>query len=378
MDNVHQLIEKYCETYKSYDEIICECDFNSKLRDALFDVIEKKLWYFRGWAKGRFFRDAYLHCGGIMQGGYCPFGYYKKYYFDKLVNKTGEYGYALCVSGMVYALLSVLKQRKEGVSYLLDDLELLLKQNEILPFFKKLVDKTKKRYELEFSIGTRHPKYWDLDDFGFFNCDFFGLWEFERNIYGFTTFFWKEKETRLKALKRLKLYFETEYFGRSIVGVEPDDEWEETARDDYEQFYKAYPEAVKRIEAETDEDVFEKTNVKKENRKEKTIMETFSSNVHLNPQKRKKADLVRVIEVLYELDFFMDKNGIDRSLKKDVYAVFGKALNADFENYDKNLASGNRAGHDKQMNIFRSMEKQANIFKEMIDKKDELIEEKLK
>lgn len=371
MRSIHQLIAKYCVSQKTYDEIICECDFNSKLKDTLSDVLEKELWGCKRYARGHFFHCAYSHCGGIIRGESCDFKEYKEYYFDYLVNKYESHHFALGVSGMVYALLSVLKQRKDGVSYLLDDLELFLKENKIYPFFKKLVDKTKKRYDLDFAIGTNHPKYWDLDDFGFFNCDFFGLWEFERNIYDFTTFFWKRKETRLCALKRLKLYFETEYFGRSIVDVKPDEEWSEEDRGDYEQFYRAYPEAVKRIEIEADKEVPEKC--KKEIKIEKPRIEKFASNVYLNPKKGKRVDLIRVIEVLYELDFFMDKNGIDKCLKKDVYAAFGKVLNADFENYDKDLGNGNRAADKRQKNIFISMEAQANIFKEMIDKKDELI-----
>lgn len=377
MMNINYLIAKYCLSQKNYDEIICECEFNAKLKNALNDALEKRLYSCRKWRKGSFFEHAYWHCGGIIKSEYCTFDDYKKYYFDNLVNKYEVYEYALGVSGMVYALLSVLKQRQDGMSYLLDDLELFLKQNNVLSFFKTLVDKTRKRYDLNFTITTKHPKYWDLDDFIYFYCDFFG-WEFGEGIYKFPTFFWKRKETRLDALKRLKLYFETKYFGIPIIDVKPDEEWNEVDRSDYERFYEIYPQVVKRIEAEIDEDVSEKTKCEKEKKIEKTIIEKFTSNVYLNPQKGKRVDLIRVIDVLYELDFFMDKNGIDRSLKKDVYAAFGKVLNANFENYDKDLANGSRAEDVKQMRIFKSMERQANIFQTMIEKKDELIDKKLK
>ena len=113
-------------------------------------------------------------------------------------------------------------------------------------------------------------------------------------------------------------------------------------------------------------------------KQEKTIVEKFKSNVYLSSQRGKRVDLISVIDVLYELDFFMDKNGINRSLKKDVYTAFGKVLNADFENYDKDLANGSRGGDKTQMNIFSSMEKQANIFKTMMEKKVELIDKKMR
>lgn len=378
MRSIHQLIAKYCRSKKTYDEIICECEFNSKLKDTLSDVLEKELWYCEKWKRGYFFQCAYIHCGGIINGESCSFEEYKKYYFDYLINKYESRHFALGVSCMVYALLSVLKQRKEGISDFLDDLELFLRENNVLSSFKKLVDKTKKRFDLDFAIVTRRPKYWELDDFGFFNCDFFGWGKFERNIYEFSTFFWKSKRDRLDALERIKLYFETKYFWQSIIDIKPNEEWSEEDRYDYEQFYKAYPEAVKRIETEIDEDVPDNSNCKKENNTEKTIVEKFKSNVYLSSQRGKRVDLIRVIDVLYELDFFMDKNGINRSLKKDVYTAFGKVLNADFENYDKDLANGSRGGDKTQMNIFSSMEKQANIFKTMMEKKVELIDKKMR
>lgn len=353
MRNINYLIAKYCLSQKTYDEIICECDFHSKLKNVLNDALDEKLFYCRKWGKGHFFTNAYFICGGIIKSEYCTFDDYKKYYFDRLVNYYEVYHFALGVSGMVYALLSVLKERQDGISDLLDDLELFLKEHDILSYFKKLVDKTNKRYDLKFSLVTRHPRYWDLEDFGYFNCDFFG-WEFGDGLYKLPIFFWKQKENRLYALKRIKLYFETLYFGKSIVNIKPDEEWDEIEILDYERFYEIYPQVESKIESEQDE------NSDKMVKPTKSSKESVPSDIKQTSPIRLKygveiAEIERIIFALCKMNYFEVIGKEVKSPDKDVFKAFGDFLGLNLSNYHNNIKLKDTSLR-KHLDIFKKME----------------------
>ena len=60
------------------------------------------------------------------------------------------------------------------------------------------------------------------------------------------------------------------------------------------------------------------------------------SSVYLSPVRGKKIDFIRVVNVLYELGLFTDKDGV-RCTKKEAFRAFGRAVNLDLSNYNKDL-----------------------------------------
>ena len=56
------------------------------------------------------------------------------------------------------------------------------------------------------------------------------------------------------------------------------------------------------------------------------------SSVYLSPVRGKKIDFIRVVNVLYELGLFTDKDGV-RCTKKEAFRAFGRAVNLDLSNY---------------------------------------------
>ena len=60
--------------------------------------------------------------------------------------------------------------------------------------------------------------------------------------------------------------------------------------------------------------------------------------IFLSKERGRRLDMIRIINIIIELGFFVDENG-RKSSKKDVFAVFGHAMNADFSNYNHDLSS---------------------------------------
>ncbi|MDR0680908.1 MAG: hypothetical protein LBG15_03515 [Dysgonamonadaceae bacterium] len=89
-----------------------------------------------------------------------------------------------------------------------------------------------------------------------------------------------------------------------------------------------------------------------------------TSKIHLSKEKGVKIDYIRVINCLYELGFFKDDKGNDVT-KKDVFAVFGAAVNKDLSDYDKDLSRSlsDSTALEKHLKIFDLMkEKMTGIF----------------
>lgn len=97
-----------------------------------------------------------------------------------------------------------------------------------------------------------------------------------------------------------------------------------------------------------------------ENREEKGA----GSSVYLSPVRGKKIDFIRVVNVLYELGLFTDKDGV-RCTKKEAFLAFGRAVNLDLSNYNKDLsrALNDTTTRERQLQIFKDMRlKMAEIY----------------
>lgn len=88
------------------------------------------------------------------------------------------------------------------------------------------------------------------------------------------------------------------------------------------------------------------------------------SSVYLSPVRGKKIDFIRVVNVLYELGLFTDKDGV-RCTKKEAFRAFGRAVNLDLSNYNKDLsrALNDTTTRERQLQIFKDMRlKMAEIY----------------
>ena len=91
------------------------------------------------------------------------------------------------------------------------------------------------------------------------------------------------------------------------------------------------------------------------------------SSVYLSPVRGKKIDFIRVVNVLYELGLFTDKEG-GRCTKKEAFLAFGRAVNLDLSNYNKDLS--------RALNDTTTRERQFQIFKDMRQKMAEIYQDK--
>ena len=91
------------------------------------------------------------------------------------------------------------------------------------------------------------------------------------------------------------------------------------------------------------------------------------SSVYLSPVRGKKIDFIRVVNVLYELGLFTDKDGV-RCTKKEAFRAFGRAVNLDLSNYNKDLS--------RALNDSTTRERQLQIFKDMRQKMAEIYQDK--
>lgn len=90
------------------------------------------------------------------------------------------------------------------------------------------------------------------------------------------------------------------------------------------------------------------------------------SSVYLSPVRGKKIDFIRVVNVLYELGLFTDKDGV-RCTKKEAFLAFGRAVNLDLSNYNKDLsrALNDTTTRERQLQIFKDMKlKMAEIYQD--------------
>lgn len=80
--------------------------------------------------------------------------------------------------------------------------------------------------------------------------------------------------------------------------------------------------------------------------------------IFLSKERGKRLDMIRVINSIFELGFFVDENG-RKSNKKDVFIVMGHAMNVDFSNFHNDLSSS--------LADSTSMNKHLKIFEEMLE-----------
>ena len=80
--------------------------------------------------------------------------------------------------------------------------------------------------------------------------------------------------------------------------------------------------------------------------------------IFLSKERGRRLDMIRVINSIFELGFFVDENG-RKSNKTDVFAVSGHAMNVDLSNYSHDLSSS--------LTDSTSMNKHLKIFEDMLD-----------
>ena len=89
-----------------------------------------------------------------------------------------------------------------------------------------------------------------------------------------------------------------------------------------------------------------------------------SSNLQLSTKKGFKVNFIRVINCLYELSFFTDKNG-NYITKKEVFKTFGSTVNQDLSTFHNDLSATKAAANSDMHSMF-------SIFKQMNDKQLEI------
>ncbi|MEI8202923.1 MAG: hypothetical protein WCH34_07925 [Bacteroidota bacterium] len=98
-----------------------------------------------------------------------------------------------------------------------------------------------------------------------------------------------------------------------------------------------------------------------------TLSTIQNSKIHLSTSKGTKIDYIRVINCLFELGFFKDENQ-NAVTKKDVFEVFGKMINKNLNDYDKDLS--------RSLSDSTALEKHLEIFRIMSDKMTEIFNSK--
>lgn len=89
-----------------------------------------------------------------------------------------------------------------------------------------------------------------------------------------------------------------------------------------------------------------------------------ANNVHLSDQRGTRIDIIRVLNTLYELGYFVGPNG-SKLMKKDFFNAMGQALNMDFSHYYQDLSRSlsDSTALDKHLAVFDKMrEKMIEIF----------------
>jgi hypothetical protein len=89
-----------------------------------------------------------------------------------------------------------------------------------------------------------------------------------------------------------------------------------------------------------------------------------NSKLHLSTKKGTKVNFIRVINCLFELSFFTDKKGNDIT-KKEVFDVFGKAINQDLSTFHNDLSVTKSAANCDMRNTL-------SIFAQMQAKQQEI------
>lgn len=89
-----------------------------------------------------------------------------------------------------------------------------------------------------------------------------------------------------------------------------------------------------------------------------------NSNLQLSTKKGVKVNFIRVMNCLFELSFFTDKQG-NSITKKEVFKIFGNALNQDFSTFQNDLSTTKAAANS-------DMRSTLLIFEQLHGKQQEL------
>lgn len=96
--------------------------------------------------------------------------------------------------------------------------------------------------------------------------------------------------------------------------------------------------------------------------REKVILQPVSqgmSPVHLADRTGIRIDIIRILNVLYEMGTFTGENG-KKIRKKDVMIAMGQAMNIDLSGYDKDLS--------RSLSDSTKLEKHQKVFEDMLQK----------
>jgi hypothetical protein len=88
------------------------------------------------------------------------------------------------------------------------------------------------------------------------------------------------------------------------------------------------------------------------------------SSIQLSTKKGIKVNFIRVMNCLFELSFFTDRNGADVT-KKELFDTLGKAFNHDFAKFQNDLSAGKAAAN-------ADMKSTLTIYEQMLSKQQEL------
>lgn len=91
------------------------------------------------------------------------------------------------------------------------------------------------------------------------------------------------------------------------------------------------------------------------------------SKVFLNSQKGKKLDLIRIINAMYELDFFKNESQ-NKITKKEVFETLGRFLNIDLSKFQNDLS--------RSLTDSTALEKHLKVFEDMQDKMEQIFNSK--
>ena len=89
-----------------------------------------------------------------------------------------------------------------------------------------------------------------------------------------------------------------------------------------------------------------------------------NSNLQLSTKKGFKVNFIRIINCLFELSFFTDRKGNDTT-KKEVFTIFGKAINQDLSAFHNDLSTTKAAANSDMRNTLA-------IFEQMYTKQQEI------
>lgn len=93
------------------------------------------------------------------------------------------------------------------------------------------------------------------------------------------------------------------------------------------------------------------------------------SEFKLSTKKGKKTDLIRVINILLEMGFFIDKDG-DKAVKQDFFNALGDFLDEDFSAYSNYLSTTMAASNRDQKCLTKVFEDMLTKQKDIIGKKE--------